>query len=55
LPSHAPGGLAAVIGIRGPRVLIGIHAPASLQVHRKEVHEAIRRERVAPRPPAVPG
>ena len=33
-----------VVDIRGDKVRIGINAPREVQVHRKEVHEAIRRE-----------
>ena len=33
-----------VVDIRGDKVRIGINAPRSVQVHRKEVYEAIKRE-----------
>ena len=33
-----------IIDVRGDRVRIGITAPKEISVHRKEVHEAIRRE-----------
>jgi len=33
-----------VVDIRGDKVRIGINAPTSIAVHRKEVYEAIRRE-----------
>ena len=33
-----------VVDIRGDKVRIGIKAPATVAVHRKEVYEAIRRE-----------
>lgn len=33
-----------VVDIRGDKVRLGINAPRSVQVHRKEVYEAIRRE-----------
>ncbi len=33
-----------VVDIRGYKVRLGINAPRSVQVHRKEVYEAIRRE-----------
>ncbi len=33
-----------VVDIRGDKVRLGITAPRSIQVHRKEVYEAIRRE-----------
>lgn len=33
-----------VVDIRGDKVRLGISAPASVPVHRKEVYEAIKRE-----------
>lgn len=33
-----------VVDIRGDKVRLGINAPRSIQVHRKEVYEAIQRE-----------
>jgi len=33
-----------VVDIRGDKVRLGISAPSTVAVHRKEVHEAIRRE-----------
>lgn len=33
-----------VVDIRGDKVRIGINAPRSIQVHRKEVYDAIKRE-----------
>ena len=33
-----------VVDIRGDKVRLGINAPRSVAVHRKEVYEAIRRE-----------
>lgn len=33
-----------VVDIRGDRVRLGITAPREIQVHRKEVYEAIKRE-----------
>lgn len=33
-----------VVDIRGDKVRLGITAPRHIQVHRKEVYEAIRRE-----------
>ena len=57
-----------IVDIRGDKVRLGINAPKSIQVHRKEVYLAIKREneqaaRVSPRdlagadspkPPASP-
>jgi carbon storage regulator len=33
-----------VVDIRGDKVRLGINAPREIQVHRKEVYDAIRRE-----------
>jgi len=33
-----------VVDIRGDKVRLGINAPRNIQVHRKEVYEAIKRE-----------
>ncbi|MFA9479008.1 carbon storage regulator CsrA [Phycisphaerales bacterium AB-hyl4] len=33
-----------IVDIRGDKVRLGITAPRAIQVHRKEVYEAIRRE-----------
>lgn len=33
-----------VVDIRGDKVRLGINAPASVPVHRKEVYDAIKRE-----------
>ncbi len=33
-----------IVDIRGDKVRLGITAPRNIQVHRKEVYEAIRRE-----------
>lgn len=33
-----------VVDVRGDKVRLGINAPASVTVHRKEVYEAIKRE-----------
>jgi carbon storage regulator len=33
-----------VVDIRGDKVRLGINAPKSIAVHRKEVYDAIRRE-----------
>jgi carbon storage regulator len=37
----------AVVDIRGDRVRLGITAPPAVSVHRREVYDAIRRERAA--------
>ena len=60
-----------VVDIRGDKVRLGVSAPKSISVHRKEVYDAIRREnreaaqvkpedlsalgRMAPPPPQSPG
>ena len=36
-----------VVDVRGEKVRLGINAPAHVPVHRKEVYEAIRREKEA--------
>ena len=36
-----------VVEVRGDRVRLGIAAPKQLPVHRREIYEAIRREKVA--------
>ena len=36
-----------VVDIRGDKVRLGIAAPRSVQVHRKEVYDAIKRENAA--------
>ena len=36
-----------VVDIRGEKVRLGINAPAHVPVHRKEVYDAIRREKIA--------
>ena len=36
-----------VVDIRGEKVRLGINAPAHIPVHRKEVYEAIKREKMA--------
>ena len=36
-----------VVDIRGEKVRLGIYAPAHVSVHRKEVYEAIKREKEA--------
>jgi carbon storage regulator len=49
-----------VIDVRGEKVWLGIDAPKSISVHRKEVYEAIQREKAekakqmpAPPPPLI--
>lgn len=36
-----------IVDIRGDKVRLGINAPRTVQVHRKEVYEAIKRENTA--------
>lgn len=36
-----------VIGVRGNKVRLGITAPRTIPVHRKEVYEAIHREKAS--------
>jgi len=38
-----------VVDIRGEKVRLGINAPAHVPVHRKEVYEAIKREKESQR------
>lgn len=47
-----------VVDIRGDKVRLGITAPRNIQVHRKEVYEAIKRENqqaTGMKPSDVPG
>lgn len=37
-----------IVDIRGDKVRLGINAPNTVPVHRKEVYEAIQRERSSP-------
>jgi carbon storage regulator len=41
-----------VVDIRGEKVRLGINAPAHVPVHRKEVYEAIKREKAQNGPTA---
>ena len=34
-----------IVDVRGEKVRLGINAPRSISVHRKEVYEAIQREK----------
>jgi carbon storage regulator len=36
-----------IVDVRGDKVRLGISAPKSITVHRKEVYEAIQREKAA--------
>ena len=36
-----------IVDIRGEKVRLGINAPPHIPVHRKEVYEAIKREKLA--------
>ena len=38
-----------VVQIRGDKVRIGIEAPKDIPIHRKEVHEAMKREQAQKR------
>jgi len=40
-----------VVDIRGDKVRLGIEAPKDVSVHRKEVYEAIQKEKAAGEPP----
>jgi carbon storage regulator len=42
-----------VVDIRGEKVRLGINAPAHIPVHRKEVYEAIKREKQSSDPGRV--
>jgi carbon storage regulator len=42
-----------IVDIRGDKVRLGITAPAEVSVHRKEIHDALQRERAAANPPAA--
>ena len=42
-----------VVDIRGEKVRLGINAPPEVPVHRKEVYEAIKREKQAHSQPGV--
>jgi carbon storage regulator len=33
-----------VLGIEGDQIKLGIHAPKSVDIHRKEIYEAIQKE-----------
>ena len=36
-----------IVDVRGDKVRLGINAPRSISVHRKEIYEAIQREKLA--------
>jgi len=38
-----------IVDVRGDKVRLGITAPRSIQVHRKEVYEAIQKEKTSPK------
>jgi len=44
-----------IVDIRGEKVRLGINAPAHIPVHRKEVYEAIKREKLAAAGGGPPG
>jgi carbon storage regulator len=33
-----------VLGVEGDQIKLGIHAPKSIDIHRKEIYEAIQKE-----------
>ena len=44
-----------IVDVRGEKVRLGINAPAHIPVHRKEVYEAIKREKEAAAHGGPPG
>ena len=40
-----------IVDIRGDKVRLGITAPKEIPVHRREVYEAIQREKAGQKPP----
>jgi carbon storage regulator len=44
-----------VVDVRGEKVRLGINAPPHIPVHRKEVYEAIKREKLAAAQGGTPG
>lgn len=43
-----------IVDIRGDKVRLGIQAPSTVPVHRKEVHDALKRESEQPTNEASP-
>ena len=41
-----------IVEIRGDKVRLGVEAPAEVSVHRKEVWDALQRERLEPKTPS---
>ena len=41
-----------IVDVRGDKVRLGITAPKKIAVHRKEIYEAIQREKAEGQPPA---
>jgi len=41
-----------IVDVRGDKVRVGINAPRQVAVHRKEVYEAIHREKQDKEPPS---
>ena len=39
-----------IVGIRGDKVRLGVQAPAHIPVHRKEIYDAIQREKMKEKP-----
>jgi carbon storage regulator len=44
-----------VIEVRGDRVRLGVEAPEAVPVHRREIYEAIQREKASRSPAPAPG
>ena len=40
-----------IVDVRGDKVRLGITAPKNIPVHRKEIFEAIQREKAGQKPP----
>lgn len=42
-----------IVGVRGDKVSLGINAPKNISIHRKEIQEAINREKELVMPVAL--